>query len=245
MPTIYVRKINRKGAMPAPISLVVPTRDAAADLPRLLASATEGLGAGLLRELVVSDGGSTDATEDIAQAAGATWIAGPPGRGGQLRRGCAAARGDWLLVLHADTALPPGWTEPVGAALGAPDIAHAFRLAFRAEGLAPRWVAGWANLRSRVAGLPYGDQGLLIARELYDAAGGYPDQPLMEDVALALALRGRLRLLPATVSTGAERYVAEGWARRGARNLWTLARYGAGVPPERLVRGYEASSEAN
>lgn len=226
--------------MPAPLSLVVPTLDAEHDLPRLIQGAMEGVEAGLVRELVIADGGSQDATRQIAEAAGAVWVDGPKGRGGQLRRGCAVARGAWLLALHADTGLPEGWAEAVARALGDPERAWAFRLAFRAEGIAPRWVAGWANARSRVFGLPYGDQGLLIARGLYDRVGGYPDQPLMEDVALARALQSRLGLLPATVTTGAERYLAEGWARRGARNLWTLGRYLTGVPPERLVAGYEA-----
>ncbi|MEL6338137.1 MAG: glycosyl transferase, partial [Pseudomonadota bacterium] len=81
---------------------------------------------------------------------------------------------------------------------------------------------------------------LLIHRDALAEIGGIPDIPLMEDVALARALRGRLALLPAMVTTSADRYVAEGWLRRGARNLWTLARFLAGVPPGRLVAGYEA-----
>ncbi|WP_116132243.1 TIGR04283 family arsenosugar biosynthesis glycosyltransferase [Tropicimonas sp. IMCC34043] len=228
--------------MPSPISVVVPTLDAAAALERLLPDLVEGLEQGLIRELVISDGGSRDATERIAEAAGAVWVTGPAGRGGQLRRGVAAARGDWLLVLHADTGLPAGWSVPVRAALGQPELAHAFRLSFRARGLAPVWVAGWANLRSRLVALPYGDQGLLIARPLYDEVGGYPEIPLMEDVALVRALRGRVRMLPARVSTGAERYQREGWLRRGGRNLWTLVRFLAGADPEALARSYRAGS---
>jgi len=98
-------------------------------------------------------------------------------------------------------------------------------------------VAGWANLRAR-AGLPYGDQGLLLPRVLYDAVGGYPDQPLMEDVAIVRALKGQLTVIPARIETSAEKYERQGWVRRGARNLWTLARYRAGVSPERLAQSY-------
>jgi rSAM/selenodomain-associated transferase 2 len=225
--------------MPAPISVVVPTRNAAVQLPETLGALSEGLAEGLIRELVVTDGGSRDATRAVADAAGAVWVTGPAGRGGQLRRGCAAARGDWLLVLHADTHLAPGWSGAVRAALDDPGHAYAFRLAFRAAGLAPACVAGWANLRSRLFGLPYGDQGLLIHRALYDRTGGFPDIPLMEDVALVRALPRRPRLLPAEARTSAARFEADGWLRRGARNLWTMARYAAGTPPERLVRGYE------
>lgn len=225
--------------MPAPLSVVIPTLNAAPDLPETLAALGEGLAAGLIRELVISDGGSSDATEALAEAAGAVWVCGPAGRGGQLARGAAAAKANWLLFLHADTHLSPGWAGAVAAHLAhGGDDAAAFHLAFRAAGAAPRIVAGWANLRSRLFGLPYGDQGLLVARALYDAVGGYADQPLMEDVALARRLRGRIRLLPARALTGAERYLREGWVRRGARNLCTLARYFCGADPQVLARGY-------
>ena len=223
--------------MRAPLSVVIPTLDAGPELPGCLAALMEGVGAGLIRELVVSDGGSRDATVALAREAGARVVEGPPGRGGQIRRGVAASGGPWLLVLHADTRLGPGWSEAVRAHMDAGGEAAWFRLRFRAEGPAPRAVEAWANLRSRM-GLPYGDQGLVIPRALLDAVGGYEDIALMEDVALARRLRGRMRGLRATARTGAGRYEAGGWARRGARNLWTLARYLAGADPERLARAY-------
>ncbi|PKP84390.1 MAG: glycosyl transferase [Alphaproteobacteria bacterium HGW-Alphaproteobacteria-2] len=227
--------------MRAPLSVVIPTLNAGAHLPATLSSLGEGLAAGLLRELVVSDGGSHDATRTMAEAAGAVLVAGPPGRGGQLRRGAAAAGGPWLLFLHADTVLLPGWADAVARHMARrPGRAGWFRLAFDAEGLAPRLVAGWANMRARAFALPYGDQGLLIARPLYEAAGGFDDMPLMEDVALVRRLgRARLAPLPATALTGAERYIAEGWLRRGARNLGTLARYALGADPARLAERYQ------
>lgn len=229
--------------MPAPISIVIPTLNAAAELPACLASLTEGLPAGLISELVISDGGSGDATLDIADAAGAVVVTGPASRGGQLRRGVAAARAPWVLVLHADTHLEPGWSEGVTQHLRDwSDRAGYFRLAFRARGIMPGLVAGWANLRSQLLGLPYGDQGLLLPRAVYEAAGGYPDQPLMEDVALVRAVRGPLMMLPSEARTSALRYQRDGWLRRGARNLWTLTRYGLGVSPERLARSYRRGS---
>jgi len=115
-----------------------------------------------------------------------------------------------------------------------------FRLRFDQRGLAPRLVAGWANLRS-ACGLPYGDQGLLLPRALYDAVGGYPDQPLMEDVALARALRGRLARLEGNAVTSAEKYRRQGWLRRGGRNLWTLMRYIMGASPDALAESYRRS----
>lgn len=217
----------------------MPTLDAAAHMPRALASLGEGLTQGLIRELVVSDGGSTDATLDIADAAGAVIVTGPASRGGQLRRGAAEARADWLMVLHADTILEEGWNRPVAEAIRARQAGY-FTLRFDARGLAPRVVAGWANLRARTFGLPYGDQGLLLPLSLYHEAGGYPDIPLMEDVALARALRGRLKPLDVTATTSAERYRKQGWIVRGGRNLSTLTRYLAGADPETLARRYRS-----
>jgi len=224
--------------MPAPLTIVIPTLNAGAALGGCAQALMAGLQAGLIRGMVVSDGGSCDETVAVAEALGAVVVTGAPGRGGQIARGVAAGNSDWVLILHVDTWLGDGWVAAVEAHMAAhPDCAGWFRLAFRARGFAPGFVAGWANLRAR-AGLPYGDQGLLIRRDLLASVGGVPDLPLMEDVALARALSGRLRGLGAVAHTSAERYTTGGWLRRGARNLWTLARYFAGVPPERLARGY-------
>lgn len=222
--------------MRAPISVIIPTLNAEAHLGDCLAALMPGLEAGIIRELIVSDGGSDDATVAVAKAWGAEVVTGAPSRGGQLARGCAQAKGAWLLVLHADTRLRPGW---VGPAILHLDMRKAgwFRLAFANGGVAGRLVAGWANLRSHL-GLPYGDQGLLLPRAMYADAGGYPDQPLMEDVALARALKGKLTPIDAVAETSAARYHAQGWMRRGARNLWTLLRYFGGTSPQRLAESY-------
>lgn len=225
--------------MPAEISIIIPTLNAQDVLPGCLGALMEGVGQGLIRELIVCDGGSTDATVAIADEAGAVLLEGPASRGGQLRRACAQAKGQWLLVLHADTELAPGWAAAVADHLqsGGGRPAY-FRLAFRANGLMPLWVAGWANLRAALFGLPYGDQGLLVRRIVYEKAGGFPDQPLMEDVALIRALKGDLTVLPAQAVTSAEKYQRIGWLRRGCRNLWTLLRYFAGTDPAKLADTY-------
>ncbi|WP_170475920.1 TIGR04283 family arsenosugar biosynthesis glycosyltransferase [Ruegeria arenilitoris] len=222
--------------MTAPISIVIPTLNAGAELPATLQALFEGVQAGLIHELIISDGGSTDSTIELADQAGAVIVAGAASRGGQLRRGCDPAKGEWLLILHADTRLQEGWSEVVAdhLPLGHPAT---FRLRFRATGFGPAWVAGWANLRSRLFALPYGDQGLLVRRQDYCAAGGFPDQPLMEDVALVRALP-RVTVLDADAVTNAERYIHHGWLRRGARNLWVLAQYFLGADTEQLAQKY-------
>ena len=227
--------------MRAPVSVVIPTLDAAARLGRCVEALGEGLMAGVVRELVIADGGSSDGIAELAEALGARLVTARRGRGSQLAAGARAAEGEWLLFLHADTALAPGWADAVRAHIAArPGKAGYFRLRFDGDGAMAGVVAGWANLRSRLLGLPFGDQGLLVSREVLDAMGGYPEIPLMEDVAMARRLgRRRLAMLPATAVTSAERYASRGWIRRGARNLSTQALYFLGVAPERLLRRYE------
>lgn len=223
--------------MRAKLSVVIPTLNAGAALPGCLGALMAGVEAGLIRELVVSDGGSQDATLTIAEEVGAVQVSGAPSRGGQLARGAGAAGGEWFLFLHADSVLPDGWSDVVAAQISAGHPAY-FRLQFDIRGLAPAVVAGWANLRSRLFGLPYGDQGLLISRADYEAVGGHPDIPLMEDVALVRRLKGRLKMLPLAITTSADRYRRDGWRRRGMRNLSLLIRYFAGAAPEDLARRY-------
>ena len=226
--------------MSAPVSAVIPTLDVAERVGPCLAALAEGAFAGLIAEVVFADGGSSDGTETVAEAVGARLVTAPRGRGSQLRAGAEAARAPWLLFLHADTVLAPGWTDPVAEFVaGPPDRAAHCRLRFASPAAMARVTEGWANLRARVFALPYGDQGLLVSRALYHAVGGYPDGPLMEDVALVRRIgRRRLRTLPVVATTSAERYEREGWMRRGALNLSTLALHLAGADPRRLAKRY-------
>lgn len=251
--------------MHAPLSIIIPTLNAADRLAPVLRHIIKAYGAieqdmsppqptprkTLNRtptqkpsekpELIISDGGSSDHTLEIAQSFGAICCTGPPGRGGQLHRGSMAARAPWLLFLHADTQLSPGWPLIVAQhARHHPQDAAAFRLAFRATGMAPRLVAAWANLRSGLFDLPYGDQGLLIPRALYDQIGGYRDQPLMEDVDIAGRLHGRLRHLDCTAHTSPTRYIEAGWLRQGTANILRLIRYKCGTDPTVLAQEYHA-----
>ncbi|MEM6408080.1 MAG: TIGR04283 family arsenosugar biosynthesis glycosyltransferase [Pseudomonadota bacterium] len=227
--------------MQAQLSIIIPSLNAASSLPATLDTLLPGVAVGFIREVVVSDGGSTDATRQIADDAGCEIITGTPGRGAQLARGAAAARGEWVLFLHADTHLPEAWVGAVVQHMSSSQDAAVFELSFRARGMMPAMVAGWANLRTRVFGLPYGDQGLLISRQLYEQMGGFEPIALMEDVAMARRLKGRITVLPEAVSTDASKYIKSGWVRRGARNLWTLARYFAGADPTKLAKRYHKS----
>lgn len=226
--------------MSAPLSVVIPTLNVEQSIGPTLAGLGDALFEGLIREVIFADGGSTDATREIAEATGAVFVDAEKGRGPQLRAGCAEAKGAWLLILHADTLLPDGWTEAVRRHMAAaPDRAGYFRLRFDSNAAMAHVTAGWANLRSRLFALPYGDQGLLISRQLYNKVGGFEPLPLMEDVRLVLTLgRRRLRGMPATVTTSAERYRRSGWIRRGTRNIATLLAWRFGISAERLARFY-------
>ncbi len=225
--------------MPAPLSIIIPALNAAEDLPLCLASLMPGLSADLVREVILVDGNSSDATRVIAEDAGARIISTDRReRAHQLRLGGEAARGAWLLFLHADTALSRDWAERVHAHIDQrADKAASFTLAFRSDHPMARRVAARANWRARRLGLPYGDQGLLISRQLYDAIGGYRDTPFMEDVEIVRALgRARLAHLSAQARTSAVKYEAEGWRRRSWRNAWLIARVLLGADPAKLVR---------
>lgn len=216
------------------VTVVIPTLNAASVLPRALAAL------GRWAEIVVSDGGSTDGTAEIARAAGTVVVVGPRGRGVQIAAGIAATSSPWLLLLHADTRLAPGWAAAAAAHMRTePDRAGYFRFALDSADPRARRLERAVAWRCRALALPYGDQGLLIARAVLDAAGGVRLLPLMEDVDLIRRLgRRRLAPLPADAVTSAARWESDGWRRRSARNLICLALWYAGVPPGRIARLY-------
>jgi len=225
------------------ISVVIPTFNAAAHLPRTLAPLVAGVVEGLVKQVIVSDGGSTDDTIAIAEAAGCDVVTSQPGRAKQMRAGAAATKGRWLLFLHADTALAPDWRKAASTFMARRDarnLAAAFTLAFDDDCAAARSVAYWARLRARWLKLPYGDQGLLISRYLYEASGGFADLPLMEDVELVRRLGAhRIRILGPAAVTSAEKYRRDGYAKRAWRNLWLVSRYLLGADPAVLAKAYD------
>lgn len=221
------------------LSVVIPTLQAEGTLGATLNAVK---GAGRVGEVVVADAGSTDATRAIAAGAGARVIAAPRGRGVQLAAGAAAAAGGWLLFLHADTVPAPGWEKALAAFIDDPanrERAAVFRFALDDPSPAARRLERLVDWRTRGLGLPYGDQGLLIARDFYAAIGGFKPMPLMEDVDLVRRIgRSRLAVLDAAAVTSAARYRKEGYMCRGLRNLACLSLFFLGVDPRRIERFY-------
>jgi len=230
------------------ISVVIPTLNAAAYLPDTLSALIPATVDGLVREVVVVDAGSTDSTREIADAAGAEVVSSSPCRGGQLIAGAARAKHPWLLFLHADTVLDAGWAreaahfmERVDSGRAMPSAA-AFRFALDDEGLAPRCLEGLVGFRCALLRLPYGDQGLLIPRALYDQVGGYRDLPVMEDLDLVRRLGSRaVKMLRARAVTSAQRYRREGYFRRAFKNQMCLVLYALNVPAARISQFYSGA----
>lgn len=221
------------------LHLIIPTLNAAPALSRLLPTLQQAPVSGVW----VSDGGSADDTVAVAARHAARLLTGPAGRGPQLITGAEAALAagaDWLLFLHADSLLPVAWPALLtGHCRAFPDQAAAFALRFDDPHPLATVVAGAATLRSRWLGLPWGDQGLLISAALYRAIGGYRPLPLMEDVDLVRRIgRRRLRILPAALTTGADRYRRDGWIRRPLKNAALLLRYALGTDPQTLADRY-------
>lgn len=227
------------------ITVVIPTLNAETGLAAVLTALMPATVDGLVREVIIVDGGSSDRTLGIAEQAGATVLRVGPGRGGQLAVGAEAARFPWLLFLHADTVLEPGWEQEVAALMERvevgqrPETAAAFSFALDDLGFRPRLIEAGVRVRCLLARLPYGDQGLLIPRRLYRSVGGYRAFPLMEDVDLVRRLgRQRVVILRARAVTSAIRYRRQGYGRRAFRNAVCLFLFFLGVRPSTIARLY-------
>lgn len=221
-------------AAPVSVSVVVPALNEIARIGAAVSSALDG-GAS---EAIVVDGGSTDGTRQAAAAAGALVLETSPGRAIQMNAGAAAATGDALVFLHADTLLPAGFAALVRDALAdGRTSGGAFTWATE-----DTWMSGLFNWlgRTRVAlfGVPYGDQALFMTRRTFEDLGGYPVQPIMEDWELAQRLRrlGRLRVLPERALTSSRRFVGAGVVRASISYLAIIAGYRAGIDPVVLER---------
>jgi rSAM/selenodomain-associated transferase 2 len=222
------------------LSVVVPVLDEAQRIGQRLAELRSIAG---VDEVVVVDGGSGDGTTDVVRRApGVRLIAAPRGRGTQLNAGSRAAHGDVLLFLHADVSLPGDVATWVARTLADPAVvAGAFRVRTIADE-GPGWLGPLlrlADLRSCVTRFPYGDQALFVRRDVFDRVGGFPDQPLMEDVELARRLWrvGAIRTVPVVVRVSGRRFLAHPIRAVVAMRVFPLL-YRMGVSPARLARLY-------
>jgi rSAM/selenodomain-associated transferase 2 len=225
---------------PPRLSIIVPMLDEAPGIAATLRALRP-----LAAEIIAVDGGSSDDTVAVATLHADRVLVAPRGRARQMNAGAAAATGEVLLFLHADTELPPGGERLVFAAIDEGAVWGRFdvRIAGRS-----RWlpvVAALMNLRSRLTGIATGDQAIFVRRDAFVAVGGFPEQPLMEDIALSARLGriGRPACLRARVITSGRRWEAGGvW--HTILLMWSLRlRYFLGAPPERLARDYRHARE--
>jgi rSAM/selenodomain-associated transferase 2 len=193
-------------------------------------------------ERIVVDANSSDGTSQTARFLHAEKvIQSLPGRAQQMDAGYREASGAIVLFLHADTWLEPGWSEAVLRALDDPSVAGgAFRLRFESPRLALRLIERGAELRSRLGGLPYGDQALFVRKRLLDRAGGIAPVPIFEDLDLVQLIKrgGRLALLSECAWTSARRYARNGVLRQFLRNNVALAGYLLDLERDRIARWY-------
>ncbi|TWT42578.1 TIGR04283 family arsenosugar biosynthesis glycosyltransferase [Botrimarina hoheduenensis] len=228
--------------------MILPTLNEAPNVAGAIASARAiDCPQAPLAEVIVADGGSDDGTTDRAQAAGATVINAPRGRGRQLRAGIARATGDVLLMLHADNRLPPTAGEQIARALTNPRVVcGAFRQRIDATGFGYRLLEQGNAFRAGWLGLPYGDQAIFLRREALEALGGVPPLPLLEEIALMQRFGrqrrergyGRPVLVPGPLLVSARRWQQTGVVRQTLRNWGILSAFLLGTPAERLVAWY-------
>lgn len=232
---MLARNGTSEDAMAATISVIIPTLNEESNIGRSI----KRLGQADIHEIIVSDGDSDDRTAEIAESCGATLVRSERGRGRQLNAGAAAASGDALLFLHADTSLPPRFEAHVRAILGKPGVAAgAFGLRIDGARRAYRLIEKSVSWRSRVLGMPYGDQGLFLWTETFRRVGGFKEFPAMEDFELVRRLRrlGRVEIAACEVVTDARRWSRGGIWRTTLLNNACVAAYLLGVSPDRIAR---------
>jgi rSAM/selenodomain-associated transferase 2 len=221
------------------LSIVVPALNEAANLERLLPDLVARCPDA---EVIVADGGSADAsTRVVGRFPSVRLVESARGRARQMNAGAQSARGDALLFLHADTALPDGATAAIARALADREVVGGrFDVRFTSSRWPFRMIAALMNRRSRWSGISTGDQGLFVRRTAFEALGGYPDIALMEDIELTKRLKreGRLACLDLRVTTSSRRWERDGILRT-IFSMWTLRfLYFCGVSPARLSRWY-------
>ncbi len=219
------------------VSVIIPALNEEKSIAQVLADVV----ASRPREVIVVDGGSKDRTREISEQLGAVVITGAPGRARQMNRGAQHATGDILLFLHADTRLPPAAFADIVVALEDPRyLGGRFDVELDGDHWLLKIVGAMINQRSRLTKVGTGDQAIFVRREVFARMGGFPDIPLMEDIAFGRALKrlGGIACLRSRVVTSARRWESEGVCRTIIK-MWTLKLlYFAGVSPVTLKRFY-------
>jgi rSAM/selenodomain-associated transferase 2/rSAM/selenodomain-associated transferase 1 len=211
------------------VSVVIPTLNEESNLSAALKTAKSAHNS----EIIVVDGGSSDATVRIAESWGVQVISASRGRARQMNEGAARASGEILLFLHADTRLPKGWTDTVIRTLQMPDtFAGAFLLGIDGNSRSLRLIEWLANLRSRLMGMPYGDQAIFLRKDIFTRVGGFPEIPLMEDFELVSTLKtfGKVRIAPTRVLTSARRWRELGVLKTTLINQLVILGHMVGLP---------------
>ncbi len=219
------------------LSVIIPTLNEADRLPATLAS----LGRHDDVEIIVADGGSSDATLQIARQAGVGIVSSRPGRAFQMNRGAEKARGRFLIFLHVDSRLPDGYLAEIETILTIPGVTvGAFRFQIDAPGWGFRLIEICTNLRARLLSTPYGDQGLFLQAGTLKKMGSYREIPIMEDFDLVrrLARSGRVVISPKPAPTSARRWKRLGLVQTTLLNWIIVLAYWCGVSPVRLAGWY-------
>jgi rSAM/selenodomain-associated transferase 2/rSAM/selenodomain-associated transferase 1 len=230
------------GQSPQPwLSVVIPALNEARQIARTITAASIPEA-----QIIVSDGGSTDRTVAIARSLGARIVSGQPNRAAQQNRGAAAARGEVLLFLHADTRLPPEYGDHIFETLmDRRTVLGAFRFATDIHTPAMQAIAFLTNLRAGRLKLPYGDQGLFMRRDDFYRFGGFPETPIAEDLYLVrkMARNGRIAIAPVAAVTSGRRWRRLGPLRTTLVNTLIAVGCLAGIPPERLSPLYRLTEK--
>jgi len=222
------------------LSVIVPVLNEERVLPRLLRGLEVLRRSGV--EVIVVDGGSADGSQALVVSAGIALVCAMRGRAQQMNAGAATAFGDVLLFLHADTRLPDGAKGLIDAALtGNRHVWGRFDVRLDGVGWRLRVVAAAMNVRSRLTGIATGDQAIFARRSVFERVGGFPLQPLMEDIELSRRLRAISRpvCIRARAVTSARRWESRGVGRTIVLMWWLRFAYWCGVSPERLARRYQ------
>lgn len=221
------------------ISVIIPTLNEAAIIEKTLT----GLPIHDRVERIVVDGSSSDGTAALAKPFADRILVTEPGRARQMNAGARAAGGEVFLFFHADSRLDEGGFREMIDALEDPAVVGgAFRLAIDSTRPSLRIVEIAANLRTRLTGIPYGDQGIFVRRSVFERVGGFPDLPVMEDLEFARRLKraGKIALLSRPMMTSSRRWDREGVGYSTVRNQIFVLLYYLGIPPARLSRWYRA-----